>query len=92
VFNQIVQNNVLVEGNGNILLCDFGLSKIRRDDSYVQRHTSSTVKFNAPWAAPELIFSYRNLGRDPGPEKSSDIYSLGSVMLQVNLIITALDL
>lgn len=72
-----------MERNGNVLLCDFGLSKIQRD-GILQYQTTSSVKFNAPWAAPEIIFPSETPDND-SVVKSSDVYSFGSVMLQVSM-------
>ncbi|KAF9457791.1 kinase-like domain-containing protein [Collybia nuda] len=83
VHGDLTGNNVLVEDNGNVLLCDFGLSNIQRDGD-AQFHTASTLKFNAPWAAPEVIFSYE-YPDVTGATKASDVYSFGSVMLQASL-------
>ncbi|KAF9456085.1 kinase-like domain-containing protein, partial [Collybia nuda] len=73
--------NVLVDNEGNTLLCDFGVSLIVGDinDSFYE--TSSQQKYNIAWSAPEILF--------PGdssparPTTFSDMYSFGSVMLQI---------
>ncbi|KAF9457807.1 kinase-like domain-containing protein [Collybia nuda] len=73
--------NVLVDNEGNTLLCDFGVSLIVGDINDPFYETSSQQKYNIPWSAPEILF--------PGdvsparPTKFSDIYSFGSVMLQI---------
>lgn len=62
-----------------MLLCDFGLSAIKEDYSNPMYHTSSTPKYNLPWTAPEIVLS-ESL---PRPNKTTDIYSFGSVTFQV---------
>jgi serine/threonine protein kinase len=53
------------------------------NDDLAQHYTASSVKCNTFWAAPEIIFFYENPGHF-GASKCSDIYSFGSVMLQVS--------
>jgi serine/threonine protein kinase len=71
------QNNVLVGGDGHPLLCNFGLSSVWDDPDSAICQTSSTVKFNLRWTASEIILS------NSRPTKYTDVYSLGSAMLQV---------
>jgi serine/threonine protein kinase len=81
-----LQNNVLVDGAGDVLLCDFGLSSDRENVC----NTSTATMFNLRWTAPELIplidnsvTTYRT--------RFADIYSFGSVALQVHNLYGYLD-
>jgi len=67
---------VLIDDDGNILLCDFGLSSFLGDGFT----TATTAKFNLRWTAPEIIFPE---GKDIRPSKLTDVYSFASVILQV---------
>ncbi|KAL4266219.1 hypothetical protein AB1N83_003653 [Pleurotus pulmonarius] len=72
--------NVLINGNGDACLSDFGLSAIISDLQGVSTLTSS-IAGNVRFAAPELF----EVGDDDArifPTTNSDIYSLGSIILQ----------
>ncbi|KAG9218542.1 hypothetical protein CCMSSC00406_0001344 [Pleurotus cornucopiae] len=76
----ILQCNVLINGDGDACLSDFGLSTIISDLQGVSTFTSS-IGGNVRFAAPELY----EVGDDDirtFPTARSDIYSLGSVILQ----------
>ncbi|KAF9456384.1 kinase-like domain-containing protein, partial [Collybia nuda] len=79
VHSDLTGNNVLVEKDGHMLLGDFGLSSIKEDYSNGLYDTSSTPKYNLPWTAPEIVLSEAF----PRPNQTTDIYSFGSVTLQV---------
>ncbi|KDQ29826.1 hypothetical protein PLEOSDRAFT_1040044, partial [Pleurotus ostreatus PC15] len=73
--------NVLINGDGDACLSDFGLSTIISDLQGVSTFTSS-IGGNVRFAAPELY----EVGDDDirtFPTARSDIYSLGSVILQI---------
>ncbi|KAF9456081.1 kinase-like domain-containing protein [Collybia nuda] len=79
VHGDLTGNNILVADDGKMLLCDFGLSSIKEDYSKEFYHTTSTPKYNLPWTAPEIVLSEF----PPRPNQKTDVYSFGSVMLQV---------
>ncbi|KAF4566227.1 hypothetical protein EYR36_011642 [Pleurotus pulmonarius] len=72
--------NILISGSGNACLSDFGLSTMITDLQGGASATSS-IGGNVRYAAPEL---YRLNGDDARtfPTVHSDIYSLGSIILQ----------
>ena len=82
----ILQSNVLVHGNGRACLADFGLSTIVVEfigTSYL----TSTIKGNIRWAAAELFEVPEDNEEDEAAVPLStkcDIYSLGSIALQVS--------
>ncbi|KIK38484.1 hypothetical protein CY34DRAFT_90919 [Suillus luteus UH-Slu-Lm8-n1] len=83
IHGDLMPSNVLIDHNGKALLADFGLSRLLAD------HETSFFKSHGPgairWAAPEII------PLDPEkpdnevskPNKASDIYSFGCIMMQV---------
>ena len=79
----VLQANVLLTDEGRACLCDFGLSSM-----FLEFHDStfytSSIGGNARWAAPEI---YRITAEDvdvvPSATTQSDVYSLGSIMLEV---------
>ncbi|KAG2147392.1 kinase-like protein, partial [Suillus bovinus] len=86
--NQIVHgdltgSNVLIMENGTACLSDFGLSGVISE--FVGSSTfSSTISGNIRWGAPELFDLPENQDDSFNlPSKEADIYSFGSVMLQV---------
>jgi serine/threonine protein kinase len=72
---------VLLTDEGRACLCDFGLSNM-----FLEFHDTtfctSSIGGNARWAAPEI---YRITIDDvvPSATTQSDVYSLGSIMLEV---------
>ncbi|KAF9457790.1 kinase-like domain-containing protein [Collybia nuda] len=80
IHGDLTGNNILMKDDKNILLCDFGLSRIWMDN-VPTLHTTSIGKCNYPWAAPEVIFN--DNPNEPPFTKSSDVYSFGCVMVQV---------
>jgi serine/threonine protein kinase len=75
------QANILIDRNGKALLVDFGLSTIKAEFEGTSYY-SSTVGGALRWRAPELLAV---TDRDVAPNLSTacDIYSYGSIMLQV---------
>lgn len=82
LIHSIVQSNILITDEGKACLCDFGLSTITefQGSSYL----ASTIGGNVRWAAPEL-FRINEDNSVPPVTSHSDIYSFGSVMLEVQL-------
>jgi serine/threonine protein kinase len=77
------QSNVLINENGNAVLADFGLSRLLADHetSFFASHSSGAIR----WAAPEIIeFGTEKPNEQVDkPNKESDIYSFGCIMMQV---------
>ncbi|KAG2361641.1 kinase-like domain-containing protein [Suillus spraguei] len=75
--------NVLINENENALLADFGLSHL------LGEHETSFFKSDGPgairWAAPEITqLDPETPSEEVGkPNKASDIYSFGCIMMQV---------
>lgn len=87
--NQVVHgdlsgSNVLVMENGTACLSDFGLSGVL-SEFFGSSTFSSTISGNIRWGAPELFALPENQdGTSTNrPSKEADIYSFGSIMLQV---------
>jgi len=80
--HSVIQSNILITDEGKACLCDFGLSSITefQGTSYL----ASTIGGNVRWTAPEL-FHINEDGSIPPVTSHSDIYSFGSVMLEVQL-------
>lgn len=83
IHGDLMPPNVLIDHNGNALLADFGLSRLLAD------HETSFFKSHGPgairWAAPEIIPLDPEKPDDEvsKPNKASDIYSFGCIMMQV---------
>lgn len=79
IHGNLTGNNILIDSNGNAHVADFGLSMILAecDSSSGDAYYPGSIR----WAAPELI----NLTDEEvdKPTACSDVYSLGSVILQV---------
>jgi serine/threonine protein kinase len=82
-----LQANILIDRDGKALLGGFGLSAINKEFEGIPYY-SSAVGSVLRWRAPELLVVS---GRDvaPNPSTACDIYSYGSIMLQVH---TAMNL
>jgi serine/threonine protein kinase len=76
-----LQNNILIDHDGTARLIDFGLSTIKPEFDG-NSFNSSTIGGAIRWLAPELLPGF---GKTRVLNLSSDIYSLGSVILQVSL-------
>ncbi|OAX31801.1 kinase-like protein [Rhizopogon vinicolor AM-OR11-026] len=77
---QRVQHNVLIDRRGNAYITDFGLSEILAecDNLPFDAHHPESVR----WAVPELIdlLTDEEAGK---PTTCSDVYSFGSIALEV---------
>jgi serine/threonine protein kinase len=71
-----MQNNVLIAADGSPRLADFGISNITNPAFF---HHTGAVR----WAAPEFMVIPDDQITIQYGTKSSDIYALGSIMLQV---------
>lgn len=76
-----VKANILINATGTACLCDFGLSMIIAEFHGTSYYTS-TITGSVRWSAPELYQVQDGVTRT-GLSMESDVYSFGSVMLQV---------
>ncbi|KAF9244247.1 kinase-like domain-containing protein [Melanogaster broomeanus] len=85
VHGDLSGSNVLIDGNGRACIADFGLSTLLTALRKLTCATSIYTRRTPRWAAPEVLDldteDEENLSRAPTPQ--SDIYSFGSIMLQV---------
>ncbi|KAG1818661.1 kinase-like domain-containing protein [Suillus subaureus] len=83
VHGDLSGSNILVMENGTACLSDFGLSGVV-SEFFGSSTFSSTISGNIRWGAPELFALPENQdGSTNRPTKEADIYSFGSIMLQV---------
>ncbi|KIJ06248.1 hypothetical protein PAXINDRAFT_55327, partial [Paxillus involutus ATCC 200175] len=76
VHGDLTGSNILINGEGQPLISDFGLASILEEyneTSYFKSYRPGSIR----WVAPEL------LGPSPRPSVESDIYSYGCVMLHM---------
>ena len=79
------QTNILVDGDGNLRLADFGLSMVLAES---QNATFNSMHpGNIRWMAPEVVDPPLDIELQEKPTKAGDIYSYGCVMLQVRWIV-----
>lgn len=73
-----MQDNILLDGSGEALLCDFGLSRIRHE--VTRTHTTIPEGGRNRFLAPELSAAITTRFRT---SPSSDIYSLSMTFLNI---------
>ena len=78
------QSNILFDDEGKALLADFGLSNIVVEP-FGPSYVTSSIGGSVRWAAPEH-FRISDGDRISTVTTHGDIYSYGSVMLQVRTI------
>jgi serine/threonine protein kinase len=77
--------NVLILGDGTACIADFGLSLLSSELMSMSQASSTLAGHgNVRWLAPELLRPAED-DSHVRPNKCSDIYSFGSVILQVCL-------
>jgi serine/threonine protein kinase len=75
------KSNVLIDDEGRACVADFGMSKIAAEFQGTSYFTSS-IGGAIRWAAPELYCVYED-HMSPVATAASDVYSYGSLTLQV---------
>ncbi|KAG1857453.1 kinase-like domain-containing protein [Suillus subluteus] len=83
IHGDLMPFNVLIDENENALLADFGLSRLLGDHetSFFDSHGPGAIR----WAAPEItpLDPEKPDEEISKPNKASDIYSFGCIMMQV---------
>jgi serine/threonine protein kinase len=79
-----LQSNILLDDEGKALLADFGLSNIIVE-AYGPAYITSSIGGSVRWAAPEH-FRISDGERVSTVTTHGDIYSYGSVLLQVRTV------
>lgn len=80
LFIEVSQRNILVDGNSNACICDFGLTDVMSTAS-ISLGTPPTGG-TRPWMAPEQL-------RGGKSTKESDVYSFGMVAYEVSITIVS---
>jgi serine/threonine protein kinase len=77
----ILQLNILIDGSGKAVLCDFSLSRIKADaTSRMTRAVAREHPGSLNWMAPELL-----LGKSL--KKPCDIYAFGMTFYEVGFVL-----
>ncbi|KAJ8586613.1 kinase-like protein [Rhizopogon salebrosus TDB-379] len=79
IHGDLTSNNVLIAADGSPRLADFGISNIVMLTNPAFHHHTGAVR----WAAPEFMVIPEDQITIQYGTKSSDIYALGGIMLQV---------
>ncbi|KLO18726.1 hypothetical protein SCHPADRAFT_844657 [Schizopora paradoxa] len=82
VHGDLSSSNVLINDKGRACLCDFGLSSVM-EEFFETSNPSSVLGGSVRWAAPELYQFSEECSEQPRVSKASDIYSYGSLVLEV---------
>ncbi|KAK7029504.1 hypothetical protein VNI00_014537 [Paramarasmius palmivorus] len=82
VHGDLTGSNILINCHGQACLCDFGLSSIMAE--FADSYSSSSISGAIRWADASLFkFQMEEDSQPPVLTTRSDIYSLGSVMLEI---------
>ena len=74
----MLQLNVLIDGSGKAVLCDFGLSRIKADtSSRTARSDGHGIVGSRNWMAPERLMG-------GSLRKPCDIYAFGMTLFEVS--------
>ena len=79
-----IKSNILIDSDGKAFLADFGLSNVVAE-THGPLYVTSSIGGSVRWAAPEH-FRISEGSHISTVTKYSDIYSYGSVTLQVRTI------
>ncbi|KAF5382664.1 hypothetical protein D9615_002721 [Tricholomella constricta] len=82
IHGDLTGSNILITDDGKACLCDFGLSSIVVE-FHGTSYFTSTIGGAVRWADALLYRLHPEDGQPPAVSKHSDIYSFGSVMLEV---------
>ncbi|PVF95372.1 kinase-like protein [Serendipita vermifera] len=84
VHGDIKPTNILIDGEGNPRICDFGLARIYLTEGNSGFTTSTPHTGTDRYLAPELLNAIDNVL--PIPTTESDVYALGCVGLKFNFL------
>ena len=73
VHRDVKPQNLLIDGFGQVKLCDFGIAAMARSDEFQARTSAVSMRYASPEDLDDEI--------DVGP--ASDVYSLGATMLHL---------
>ena len=84
-----IQANILVNSDRRACLADFGLAAIVEDTIFADGPSSHKAGGTTRWMAPEIMdperYGYIKRSRRKLPSKSTDIYALGMMILEVRI-------
>ncbi|KAJ8516304.1 hypothetical protein ONZ45_g6390 [Pleurotus djamor] len=87
VHGDLTGSNILINERGEACLCDFGLSSIAAEfQGTTSMASTAGVGVSVRWADPQLVLATSEDDSDifaPALTTSNDIYSFGSVMLEI---------
>ena len=84
-----IQVNILIDSECRARLADFGLTAIVEDTTPVDGSSSLQTGGAVRWMAPEILdpakYGHTKWSREELPSKSTDIYALGMMILEVRM-------